>query len=351
MKNADITGLKDFNAFIYKAYEEMINKVKIKRRTVAFLATIISIILIATPLCGFTLSANAEMNYFGKGTVLVDVVSDESIDVVEDKVQAMLEGYNSVSTRSNVVNLNKISGSENGYTAEIGFQRIDKVKGLGNISYGKFSDLLSEGSEMSELLSRWESGKLRDSAIVVKYGKSSSVVVKNEYNTGIRIRPELVNGSDTDVESLANNSSLSKDKMFIFRLYDVENVSSVTIRFPGKVKAVSSVGLSVIDERTIKLTPVAIIADVTGTNNEVRPQDTIQSFIGYVVFESGVNPIIIAVIIAIVVLIFVVLILMYFYYGYKKGIIKKLRAEDEKSALKFAAEDKEAVMEDENNEK
>jgi hypothetical protein len=62
--------------------------------------------------------------------------------------------------------------------------------------------------------------------------------------------------------SQAGAQSSSKTYLAMFRVPDVKGLQKVTIKLPGKVKYVSSTCINVVDESTIEIVPVSLVANV-----------------------------------------------------------------------------------------
>lgn len=290
---------------------------------------IMAILFFTMPLYGFTLDIAAEINYFGKGTVTVDIDSEENIEAVESKIEDSLYGYNIIASRNDIVELKSLKQTDSGFAATISFQRIDKVNGLGSVERGDCGELLEGGSETRELLNRWEKGNLKVTTAVQKFGVLENVIVQKKYNdtNDFKIQPTLADGTVISLTTMEETKSFEKDKLLIFQLYDLPSVSAITIKFPGKIDVTSSLNVQKLDEYTVKLTPTVIKADVMSADGEPRIGSDTSCFIGFIAYKSGTNPIVVSAVVVAVVLIVVVLVLMYVHYGYRKGGIAKLRAE------------------------
>lgn len=102
-----------------------------------YLAASVFAALIFVCFSGFTLTGSAKIRYSGKGTAAFSVISDAAEQEFRQAAQDYVDGFTVRSGESDMITLEDVKKTENGYNVEVSFRRLDKVKAMANFSCRK----------------------------------------------------------------------------------------------------------------------------------------------------------------------------------------------------------------------
>lgn len=123
-----------------------------------YLAASVFAALIFVCFSGFTLTGSAKIRYSGKGTAAFSVISDAAEQEFRQAAQDYVDGFTVRSGESDMITLEDVTKTENGYNVEVSFRRLDKVKAMGEFFLQKTSSFVPETSETGEMIRNWEAG-------------------------------------------------------------------------------------------------------------------------------------------------------------------------------------------------
>ena len=229
-------------------------------------------------------------------------------------VSAMVKSIKSSSQDSDMITLKKIEDNGASYSVRISTRRINSnLKGMGDFAWAKLSTFTTPESDTYNRLALMANGNLR-CQLAKPFGDLSGYI---EIEAGTKknqvyIKPvDAVANKEMTVDEFSAAGQNASDKMHIsmFRIPDVKGIEKIKVELPGKVKYVSSECVKVVNENTIEIVPVKIIANIV--RNEyvldengdkiydesgvaaVRPiiekDKEVNCMFGYVAYEHGPN--------------------------------------------------------------
>lgn len=235
-------------------------------------------------------------------------------DAFERYVRSVLNAVNNSSRDDDMVTLKSVSESGEEYLVSVATRRVNaNMKGMGDFAYDRMSRFTAPDSDTFTRLALMANGNLR-CMLSKPFGEllGSVEIEAGTSKNQVYVRPlDALTGEEMSMEELsARGSAASENTRFsMFRLPDVGAVSRIRIRFPGKVLYRSSTCVEPVDERTVDLVPVTLVANVVrqeyvlddegnkiydeagvAATRQVNERDCELSCIfGYVAFDQGAN--------------------------------------------------------------
>lgn len=271
----------------------------------------------------FTMSNTMSLELFrdGKGELNISINQDrlpESLETIDDFtawIDAYIYKLNIESGDIDFIERKKVEQTDKGYSLTLRLRRIDKIKGLGEITYGTASSILSYEENLTTI-KNFSNGVIREKIkrVYADLPNGDLVDPKNfQFKKGdndIYIQPFQQKGEKIlSYEDFCNTYAQSERKIVMFKLPDLRFAESIVINFAGNVECVSSQGMEIIGRDTVEMIPFAM-EDASG--------ETTSCVFGYVVYKQNMSPIAIgAIVIACIALgTFIVL-------GFCKGWFKR----------------------------
>lgn len=257
-----------------------------------YLAASVFAALIFVCFSGFTLTGSAKIRYSGKGTAAFSVVSDAAEQEFRQAAQDYVDGFTVRSGESDMITLEDVTKTENGYNVEVSFRRLDKVKAMGEFFLQKTSSFVPETSETGEMIRNWEAGMFAVTETI--YYKSVAKSVDIDVTTvadGLRLY--TADGKEIAVDELDAYAAGAGDKSTAaaFCLLDVGCVESVTVSFPADIVYYAGGDMRLVNKNTVEMRPVFIEAEITSTEGNMIPETKdIGTIFGYVIYEKGLSP-------------------------------------------------------------
>lgn len=257
-----------------------------------YLAASVFAALIFVCFSGFTLTGSAKIRYSGKGTAAFSVISDAAEQEFRQAVQDYVDGFTVRSGESDMITLEDVTKTENGYNVEVSFRRLDKVKAMGEFFLQKTSSFVPETSETGEMIRNWEAGMFAVTETI--YYKSVAKSVDIDVTTvadGLRLY--TAGGKEIAVDELDAYATGAGDKSTAaaFCLLDVGCVESVTVSFPADIAYYAGGDMRLVNKNTVEMRPVFIEAEITSTEGNMIPETKdIGTIFGYVIYEKGLSP-------------------------------------------------------------
>ncbi len=257
-----------------------------------YLAASVFAALIFVCFSGFTLTGSAKIRYSGKGTAAFSVISDAAEQEFRQAVQDYVDGFTVRSGESDMITLEDVTKTENGYSVEVSFRRLDKVKAMGEFFLQKTSSFVPETSETGEMIRNWEAGMFAVTETI--YYKSVAKSVDIDVTTvadGLRLY--TAGGKEIAVDELDAYAAGAGDKSTAaaFCLLDVGCVESVTVSFPADIAYYAGGDMRLVNKNTVEMRPVFIEAEITSTEGNMIPETKdIGTIFGYVIYEKGLSP-------------------------------------------------------------
>ncbi len=257
-----------------------------------YLAASVFAALIFVCFSGFTLTGSAKIRYSGKGTAAFSVISDAAEQEFRQAAQDYVDGFTVRSGESDMITLEDVTKTENGYNVEVSFRRLDKVKAMGEFFLQKTSSFVPETSETGEMIRNWEAGMFAVTETI--YYKSVAKSVDIDVTTvadGLRLY--TAGGKEIAVDELDAYAAGAGDKSTAaaFCLLDVGCVESVTVSFPADIAYYAGGNMRLVNKNTVEMRPVFIEAEITSTEGNMIPETKdIGTIFGYVIYEKGLSP-------------------------------------------------------------
>lgn len=257
-----------------------------------YLAASVFAALIFMCFSGFTLTGSAKIRYSGKGTAAFSVISDAAEQEFRQAAQDYVDGFTVRSGESDMITLEDVTKTENGYNVEVSFRRLDKVKAMGEFFLQKTSSFVPETSETGEMIRNWEAGMFAVTETI--YYKSVAKSVDIDVTTvadGLRLY--TAGGKEIAVDELDAYAAGAGDKSTAaaFCLLDVGCVESVTVSFPADIAYYAGGDMRLVNKNTVEMRPVFIEAEITSTEGNMIPETKdIGTIFGYVIYEKGLSP-------------------------------------------------------------
>lgn len=257
-----------------------------------YLAASVFAALIFVCFSGFTLTGSAKIRYSGKGTAAFSVISDAAEQEFRQAAQDYVDGFTVRSGESDMITLEDVTKTENGYNVEVSFRRLDKVKAMGEFFLQKTSSFVPETSETGEMIRNWEAGMFAVTETI--YYKSVAKSVDIDVTTvadGLRLY--TASGKEIAVDELDAYAAGAGDKSTAaaFCLLDVGCVESVTVSFPADIAYYAGGDMRLVNKNTVEMRPVFIEAEITSTEGNMIPETKdIGTIFGYVIYEKGLSP-------------------------------------------------------------
>lgn len=257
-----------------------------------YLAASVFAALIFVCFSGFTLTGSAKIRYSGKGSAAFSVISDAAEQEFRQAAQDYVDGFTVRSGESDMITLEDVTKTENGYNVEVSFRRLDKVKAMGEFFLQKTSSFVPETSETGEMIRNWEAGMFAVTETI--YYKSVAKSVDIDVTTvadGLRLY--TAGGKEIDVDELDAYAAGAGDKSTAaaFCLLDVGCVESVTVSFPADIAYYAGGDMRLVNKNTVEMRPVFIEAEITSTEGNMIPETKdIGTIFGYVIYEKGLSP-------------------------------------------------------------
>lgn len=257
-----------------------------------YLAASVFAALIFVCFSGFTLTGSAKIRYSGKGTAAFSVISDAAEQEFRQAAQDYVDGFTVRSGESDMITLEDVTKTENGYKVEVSFRRLDKVKAMGEFFLQKTSSFVPETSETGEMIRNWEAGMFAVTKTI--YYKSVAKSVDIDVTTvadGLRLY--TAGGKEIAVDELDAYAAGAGDKSTAaaFCLLDVGCVESVTVSFPADIAYYAGGNMRLVNKNTVEMRPVFIEAEITSTEGNMIPETKdVGTIFGYVIYEKGLSP-------------------------------------------------------------
>lgn len=257
-----------------------------------YLAASVFAALIFVCFSGFTLTGSAKIRYSGKGTAAFSVISDAAEQEFRQAAQDYVDGFTVRSGESDMITLEDVTKTENGYNVEVSFRRLDKVKAMGEFFLQKTSSFVPETSETGEMIRNWEAGMFAVTETI--YYKSVAKSVDIDVTTvadGLRLY--TAGGKEIAVDELDSYAAGAGDKSTAaaFCLLDVGCVESVTVSFPADIAYYAGGDMRLVNKNTVEMRPVFIEAEITSTEGNMIPETKdIGTIFGYVIYEKWLSP-------------------------------------------------------------
>ena len=272
-------------------------------------------------------TGEASIKHNGEVSAVFHIQSDETREQFVKRLDRTIRGYNDNSGDDDFIKVVEVVNTENGYSVEIKTRRIDKVKAMGDFDWKPLSAFASY-ADSCKIIENYEKGNWRNTWSVYYEGMAGRVQL-NKNGVG-QTKIQLLNkdGESQKAEELLDSAKTAKDseKLFLFRMVDVGNITSIKITFPGEIKYYAGNNVVLIDDSTLEIKPTEVQAaslvrykvemDDSGEEvikDEILADVPINVMLGYVVYEQSMSPTtIIAIIVGVVAAIVCILILIRF---------------------------------------
>ena len=267
-------------------------------------------------------------------TVQKEKVEDQVSDLSEFKT--FFEDYLNVlndecknNTEDDFYQSGSYKETEDAYKVVVHTRRVDKLGGLGNITYGLTSQYFENSTNNIDTFENNYEGKIRENFVRV-FPDGTKANYKNVSLTesyDINILDKETN-NPVSLET-AKEMVARKGAHFVsFKLLDLSLVDSISFKVDGKFRFTSTLvnGNDVyenikVDGNKITITPIECSVRRTILDGENSVTETIKTniFVGYFSYEQNISPVVISLIITGSILLATIL-----YFGIFKGYFKKV---------------------------
>lgn len=255
-----------------------------------------------------TMSGQATIKHNGKVSAVLTIESEETSEVFNRRLNRRIEGYNKNSGDDDFVTISEVTAIENGYKVKLEFRRIDKVKAMGDFDWKPLSTFVSF-ADNRKLIEDYKKGNWSNTWSVYYEGKGGGVQLAKKGEGQTEIYPYSVEGEKQDVNKLLSYAAKAEnsEKMFLFRMVDVGNMTSLRISFPGTIRYYAGNNVALIGDDTLEIKPTEAKAasitryvaetDEAGKEEivkEVLSDEPIQVMLGYVIYDQSMSPLAVA---------------------------------------------------------
>lgn len=275
-----------------------------RKKAIFFILTALLAIPLALCFSGWTGSGEATLDHSGKATAELIVESEEDIADFTERLNRIVGGYNDNSGDDDFIKVTSVNAATGGYRVGLKFRRIDKVKAMGDFGWNSLSTYVSY-ADNRKVLENFSDGNWGGTWSVYYEGKAGSVQLARRGDGQTQISPRDINGNEQEINTFLDAAAQAKDadKMFMCRLVDVGNVTSLKITFPGTIRYYAGNSAAVVGKDTIELKPSEVqaqmvvrykmAADENGEESlaeEILVNEPINAIMGYVVYEQSLSP-------------------------------------------------------------
>ena len=219
--------------------------------------------------------------------------------------------------------------TEDAYKVVVHTRRVDKLGGLGKITYGLSENYFEFDTNNIDTFENNYEGKIREN-----FSRAFPDGTKANYKNVSLTTPYDINIVDKETNKpveleLAKEMVAKKGAHFIsFKLIDFDLVDEISFKVDGKFRFVSSLvnGNDIyenikVDGNKITITPVECSVRKTHFIGDESTTETINTkiFVGYFAYEQNISPVLISLIITGSILLLTIL-----YFGIFKGYFKKV---------------------------
>lgn len=286
----------------------------LKKRIACILCALCTIAL-AFPAFGFAMAGDAEVGRNGKATVKLTVQSELGETEFREKLDAYVEDYCVASSfatasRTSIV-VDKVEKTDSGYDVTVHTRRIDKITASCIMDYTDASDYAVEESSERRTIENWAKGNYAatvngniqiarpDGSIGINKGNDAAKLKYDGSKIAAKIKD--ASGERADDELFFADLAKQKDtvKMFTFFFVNVDGLTDVTVKLPGKIKYYAGNNAELIDENTIKFVTTTVKAKIGASELGAEPEyKDATMFAGWATVDTGTSPLVIALAVA-----------------------------------------------------
>ena len=274
---------------------------KMKEKILKILSALLILPSVFIFFCGFSVVGSGKIKNSGKGSVKLEIQTQKEEASFKASLKERLKGYNVTSGDGDMLVLQDVKKNENGYEVLIDFRRIDKIKVKGGFYWQSFSSSVAEGSEFRALYEKWNKGNISCTVSAYYDGYLGRIDVPR--SSLLKISPFYKDGTEMPIEQLLEKGERAdkNETVFLFSLFDMENVEKATVSLPGKIEYYGGPGVKVTGKNTVEIDTVKVrtnilknkvITDENGIE-KIEPEVSVEdagALIGYVIFDKDVSP-------------------------------------------------------------
>ena len=250
-------------------------------------------------------TAHVEIDRDGSGTATITVAKGDGIseNTLRDEMRDIFENVGIASGDEHRLTMESLTESEEYYTIVVSFKRIQYIEGIGSFGYQDSSAFLEDNNAVNTL-KNWSKGSFGSfssyTGNIYKFKEDEALgfeTVHVDSGKTVLISPTEAQrnaGASGFLDRDGLMSQHKRGKAFNFFLADIEGLESITFSFKGDVIAYGGQNVEVIDDSTIKVTPVPVKAEVISYDDVGDPvitDETVNCFVGCVYVQLEFNPI------------------------------------------------------------
>lgn len=251
-------------------------------------------------------TAHVEIDRDGSGTATITVAKGEGVseNSIRDELREMFDSVGLASDGDeHRLKMESLTESEEYFSIVISFKRIQYIKGIGSFGYQDSTAFL-EDNNATKSLENWSKGNYGTftsyNGSIYKFDKSSDLSfdpIHVESGNKVLVTPteeQRTAGASGFLDRDGLLSQHKRGKAFTFFLADIEGLQSITFSFKGNVIAYGGQNVEVVDESTVKVTPVKAQANIKGLDANGSPviaDEEVNCFVGCVYVQLEFNPV------------------------------------------------------------
>ena len=219
------------------------------------------------------------------------------------------------------------------YKVVVHTRRVDKLGGLGNITYGLSQNYFEHSTNNVDTFEYNYDGKIRENFTRLLLDKTKANYKDVKLNRPYRLNIADEKEDEVQIASLDSAKQMvsKKGAHFVsFKLIDFSLIDEISFKVDGKIRLISKLVYNdeVIENQNIKvegnkitITPIPCTAKKTVFVGDASTTETVDTniFIGYFAYEQNISPVVISLIITGSILLITIL-----YFGIFKGYFKKI---------------------------
>jgi len=233
----------------------------------------------------------------GKSSITLEVDGSKLEEGLREKeafvayFQSYLDSINQKSGDTDFVLLDSCETTQQGFRVTVSTRRVDKLLGIGEFVYSEADKLLPADAESLQNYARgtvkmrirrvYPDANVEEKLFYIGYSDFSKA-------QELKISPvSVASGEQISYADFASDLAGNGRKLLMFKMPDLSFISKMTVTFSGNIRYVSSECITVIDEKTVEITPISVNANVGKVDGEAV---TIPMMLGYVVYDEGITP-------------------------------------------------------------
>lgn len=262
------------------------------------LAVCISIFALSTQTAVYPGSTSITLFDSGKCCATIEVDGSKLAPGLEDKdafltyFQIYLNSINNHSGDNDYLTVEQCHKTEKGYSVTVSTRRVDKLEGIGEIAFSAGDKMQPE---IQEELKNFIKGIVKTRVLRVYPGEDAKenlyFIGYSDYskNQNVNLQPvDFHSGETVDTDAFMSALTAGDKQLLIYKLPDMSFIEKISLTLPGDIQYIPAQGVTVVNERTLEITPVTLNANIKDRNGS---ETTLDTMIGYIVYQKNLSPV------------------------------------------------------------